>query len=191
MSPYLKPKKMAMTAVITLLAMVGAYLGALQVLGNFHEVLPGELYRSAQVTPEHLAEYQTAVGIRSIVNLRGQNSGSSWYDEELKASESLGIAHFDFRMSASRHLSREQASELLALLRSVPKPALIHCQGGADRSGLASALYLAAISHTDESVAERQISIRYGHIGIPYLSATYAMDESWETLEPWLGFGDS
>ncbi|MBD3775255.1 MAG: tyrosine-protein phosphatase [Betaproteobacteria bacterium] len=180
-----------MTAIIALLAMVGAYLGALQIFGNFQEVLPGEYYRSAQVTPGRLAEYQEAVGIRSVVNLRGQNRGSSWYDEELKASERLGIAHFDFRMSASRPFSKEQALELLALLRSVPKPVLIHCQGGADRSGLASALYLAAITRADEPVAERQISIRYGHIGIPYLSATYAMDESWETLEPWLGFGDS
>jgi len=107
----------------------------------------------------------------------------------VKASERLGIAHFDFRMSSSRHFSQEQASELLALLRSVPKPVLIHCQGGADRSGLASALYLAAILHADAPVAEKQISIRYGHIGIPYLSAAYAMDESWETLEPWLGCG--
>lgn len=191
MSVYFKPKTMILTLIIGFLAIGGAYLGALQIFGNFHEVLPGKLYRSAQVTPERLAEYQEAVGIRSVVNLRGQNSGSSWYDEEVKASGSLGIAHFDFRMSASRHLSQEQASELVALLRSVPKPVLIHCKAGADRSGLASALYLAAISHADEPAAERQISIRYGHVGIPYLSATYAMDESWETLEPWLGFGDS
>lgn len=191
MSAYLRSKKIALVALVSLLTMAGVYLGVLQIFGNFRDVIPGQLYRSAQVTPQRLADYQEEVGIRSVVNLRGQNSGSSWYDEEVKASKILGIAHFDFRMSASRHFSQEQASELIALLRSVPKPVLIHCQGGADRSGLASALYLAAITHADEPVAERQISIRYGHIGVPYLSATYAMDESWETLEPWLGFGGS
>lgn len=191
MSIFGKPKKIGLAAIVAILAIAGAYLGGLQIFGNFHEVLPGELYRSAQFTPERLAEYQDAVGIRSIVNLRGQNPGTSWYDEEVRASKKFGIAHYDFRMSASRHLSQKQASELVALLRSVPKPVLIHCQGGADRSGLASALYLAAIAHADESAAEGQISIFYGHIGIPYLSSTYAMDESWESLEPWLGFGKS
>jgi hypothetical protein len=35
----------------------------------------------------------------------------------------------------------------------------------------------------DEETAEGQLSIYFGHIGIPYLSSAYAMDESWEILE--------
>jgi hypothetical protein len=35
----------------------------------------------------------------------------------------------------------------------------------------------------DEDTAEHQLSIRFGHLGIPYLSAAYAMDKSWEKIE--------
>lgn len=91
-------------------------------------------------------------------------------------------------MSASEQLPEARARELLELLRRAPKPILIHCQGGADRSGLAAALYLAAIANAGEERAESQMSLRYGHIAVPYLSAAYPMDESWEVLEPWLGF---
>ncbi|MFD2031462.1 tyrosine-protein phosphatase [Ancylobacter dichloromethanicus] len=49
-------------------------------------------------------------------------------------------------------------------MKDAKKPILIHCQAGADRSGLASALYLAAIKkNSAEAEAEAQLSIRYGH----------------------------
>lgn len=62
---------------------------------------------------------------------------------------------------------------------------------GADRTGLTAAIYLAAIAGAGEHEAEKQLSIRYGHIGIPFVSRAYAMDETWEELEPWLGFNGS
>ena len=71
------------------------------------------------------------------------------------------------------------------------KPLLIHCQSGADRSGPAAALYLAAIARHGEAAAEDQLSIRYGHIGLPHVSSAYAMGRTWETLERWLGFAGS
>ena len=89
-------------------------------------------------------------------------------------------------MSAGRQLDRDHAAALVALMRSVPKPVLIHCLSGADRTGLASALLLADLDH-DEKAAERQISFRYGHIAIPH-TAAWPMDQSWEALEDWLGF---
>ena len=50
-----------------------------------------------------------------------------------------------------------------------------------------SAIYLQQIAGDDEKKAEGQLSILYGHLGIPYLSSTYAMDESWEQLEKRFG----
>jgi protein tyrosine/serine phosphatase len=67
----------------------------------------------------------------------------------------------------------------------------VHCTSGADRSGLIAALYLAGASGAGEHEAERQLSIRFGHIGIPFVSRAYAMDESWEAFEVWLGFNGS
>jgi protein tyrosine/serine phosphatase len=90
-------------------------------------------------------------------------------------------------MSASKQLTLDRTRQLIALLREAPKPILIHCQAGADRSGLASVIFLQQIAGIDEETAERQLSILYGHIGIPYLSSSFAMDENWEALEKAFG----
>jgi protein tyrosine/serine phosphatase len=75
-------------------------------------------------------------------------------------------------------------------MKDAPKPLLIHCLSGADRTGLASALYLAAVSKTNEKVAEGQMSIFYGHIALS-ISRAFAMDRTFEKLEPLLGFRES
>lgn len=172
-------------------AIIGSYVGWLNLSGNFNTVIAGEVYRSAQPTAAALSTYAKEHGIRSIINLRGENAGTPWYDEEVAASGELGIKHYNFRMSASSILTQEKAEQLIALMARAEKPLLIHCQAGADRSGLASALYLAAIAKAGEVEAEGQISLRYGHFSVPYLSAAYPMDVSFEKLEHWLGFSDS
>lgn len=168
-------------------ALFGGYLGALQLTGNFHAVVPGELYRSNQPSPARIARYQAEYGIKTIINLRGPNPNQTWYRDEIAASRRLGIAEVDFRMSARHELPRDKAVKLIAIMRKAERPILIHCKSGADRSGLAAALYLAATGRGEEA-AEGQMSVRYGHLGIPYLSATYAMQTSFERLEPLFGF---
>jgi len=168
---------------------LAGYLGTLRLTGNFHVVVPGEVYRSAQPSAADIAAYKRTHGIKTIINLRGENKGSPWYDAEIAAAKQLGIAHVDFGMSAKRELSRQEAAALVAVLARAEKPMLIHCEGGADRSGLASALYAAAVAKLDEEAAERQISIRYGHISLP-LSPAYAMDRTFEALESWLGLSE-
>lgn len=169
---------------------IGGYLGILQLTDNFAPVIAGELYRSGQFDGAELEAYAKAHGIRSVINLQGEHRGSAWYDEEMAASQKLGLAHFDFPMTARKELTQARAAELISLMEKAPKPLLIHCKAGADRSGLAAALYLAAIAKKGERAAEGQISLYYGHISLP-LSSTYAMDRAFEALEPWLGIHDS
>ena len=169
----------------------GAYVGLLQLTGNFHEVVAGTLYRSSQPTPSRIENYQKLVGIRSIINLRGENRGRGWYDREINASKALGIAHYDFRMSSKKSLTARQTIELVSLLRNVEKPVLVHCAGGADRTGLVSVLYMTVINGQNEDLAERQLSPYYGHIPIPFLSSAYAMDESWEEMEILFGVDET
>lgn len=162
---------------------IGVYLLGMQMTGNFHEVLPGELYRSSQPTAADVADYAKRYGIRTIVNLRGSAVDALWYREEVATAATLGVRHIDFRMSAYRALTLDQAHKLIALLRDAPKPILIHCKSGADRTGLASVIYLNQIAGKSEDMAERQLSIVFGHLSIPFLSPAYAMDENWEELE--------
>jgi protein tyrosine/serine phosphatase len=160
-----------------------AYLGSLQLTGNFDAVVPGEIYRSAQLTPDQMSGYISAYNIKSIINLRGENRGRPWYDAEVKESDRLKVAHVDFRMSARHELSRAQAAALIALMEKAEKPLLIHCKDGADRTGLASALYLAVLKKEGSKVAEAQLSLRYGHISLPFVPE-YAMERTFEALEP-------
>lgn len=172
------------------LGIAALHLAIVNLGDNFHPVVAGEVYRSAQPTPERIAEYQKNYAIKTIINLRGENAGSSWYDKEVAESLRLGINHVNFRMSARRELTMAQFDDLMALLRTVEKPVLIHCMSGADRSGLVSALYVAGVAGLGEEEAESQISFRYGHIPLS-ISSAYAMSRSFETLEPTLGFPDS
>ena len=94
-------------------------------------------------------------------------------------------------MSASTALSPAEARQLIALMAGARKPLLTHCLGGADRTGLAAALYVAAIEGGPEGAAEWQLSPRYGHVGLPWISAPWPMDQTWEGLEAALGFADS
>lgn len=162
---------------------LGTYLGFLQLSGNFHTVIPGEFYRSAQPSASQLESYVNRYGIKTVINLRGPDDKAAWYSEEIAAAKRLGIKHVDFKMSASTMVTHDVAQQLVEVMKSAPKPILIHCKAGADRSGIVSAIYSHEVAGVDQDKAERQLSIFFGHIGIPYLSSTFAMDESWEKLE--------
>jgi protein tyrosine/serine phosphatase len=164
-------------------AALGIYLTTIQMTGNFATVVPGEVYRSNQPTGADITTYAARYNIRTIINLRGRRETATWYKDEAAATKTLGLNLIDFPLQADRRLDPTTAAKLVAILRDAPRPILIHCRSGADRTGLASVIYLARIANVDEETAERQLSLRYGHIGIPFLSPTYAMDESWEDLE--------
>jgi protein tyrosine/serine phosphatase len=166
------------------------HLGVVNLGENFHAVIAGEVYRSAQPTPERIDAYRRHYGIRTIINLRGDNTGSPWYDGEVAESARLGIAHVDFRMSAKRQMTDTQFGDLMEILRTAEKPILIHCTSGADRTGLVSALYLAGVAKEGEERSEDQISFRYGHVPFWFMAA-HAMDSSFEARELALGFPNS
>ncbi len=179
--------KTSLTALASVLAFAGCALAATHLGNNFHAIVAGEAYRSAQPSADDIKAYRDEYHIATIINLRGENTGQGWYDEEIRAAHDLGIRHIDFGMSARTELTQDQSLTLIALMRSARKPVLIHCQAGSDRSGLAAALYMAALAKAGEEKSEAQLSIRYGHVAIPILG-TYEMDQSFEAMEPRLGF---
>lgn len=140
------------------------YIVGLHATDNFHEVLPNELYRSGQLEEGELAAYTKKYGMKSVLNLRGNNTGSPWYDIETREAKSLGLLHIDFRMSAKRGLTSGQAADLVQIMKLAPKPILIHCQGGSDRTGLASALYISSVASDIKTMPDEQLSIFYGHL---------------------------
>src|ERR1700722_9010359 len=49
---------------------------------NFHEVVPGQVYRGALPSPENLERLVKKHGIRTVVNLRGLCNDLPWYLNE-------------------------------------------------------------------------------------------------------------
>jgi protein tyrosine phosphatase (PTP) superfamily phosphohydrolase (DUF442 family) len=156
---------------------IGSYWGVVEYQGNFHAVTEGAFYRSAQLGKDDLEKAVRDHGIRAILNLRGAHPGEVWYDDEVAISKALGLEHFDYGLSAYRFVTDSQIADVLRIVDDAPKPLLVHCKSGADRTGLVSALYRFAVEGKDADEADRQLALIYGHF--PYLtSRTRAMDDS-------------
>jgi hypothetical protein len=109
---------------------------------NFHWVAPGEAARSAQAYAGFLGSFLRSHGIRGLINLRGSNPGHFWWRYETRVCARMDIVHCDVKLN-SRQLPTQAA--LAALIRAfdgVPRPFLLKCSGGQDRTSLAAALYL-------------------------------------------------
>lgn len=171
-------------------ATVAGYAGLLVATGNFHVLVAGEAYRVAQPSPDRIRQIKADYGLASILNLLGENVGKPWYDAEAAAAREAGVTLLNFRMSAAGELNAAEVAKLIGIMRDAPKPLLIHCRNGADRSGIASALYLAALKGADEETAEWQLSPLYGHVAIQGMP-NFAMERTWEANEPALGFNGS
>lgn len=135
---------------------------------NFHTVLAGEIYRSAQLPAATLREVALKHGIRSVVNLRGTSDDADWYHAQRRALAEIGVRQFDVNLSSYFLPAVSELQRLVQVLDECPRPLLIHCRRGADRTGVAAALAL--LLHTDATVpaARQQLGWRYGHIGLNF-----------------------
>jgi protein tyrosine/serine phosphatase len=149
--------------------------------GNFHVITPGEAYRSAQMDRDELEYYIKKYGIRSILNLRGENADKPWYAEELDVSREENVAHYDISLAASRELDSDDVIKLVKIFKTAPRPVLIHCQSGADRSGLVAAMWKVIVDKEPKAKAAKQLSIIYGHMPI---GKTTAMDHFFDKWDP-------
>jgi protein tyrosine/serine phosphatase len=86
----------------------------------------------------------------------------------------------DVGISAENSVSSDKIEQIIAVLRNAPKPLLVHCRSGTDRTGFVAALYRYVILGQSAEAAVQELSLRYGHF--PYLtSKSGAMDQSAHT----------
>ena len=116
---------------------------------NLHRITP-TLYRSEQPTPLGFQNLEK-LGIRTVINLRAFNSD----DDEVRGTQ--------LRTERVRILTWNvddaHVIDVMRLLRNTADgPFLIHCQHGADRTGLMSAMYrvLEQGWTVDDALAELQ-----------------------------------
>lgn len=129
---------------------------------NYHSVLPGELYRSAQMDPKRLLDHAAHDHLATVINLRPETT-QPWHAKEAMACSNHHIAYLDVPLIGDQTPSLEQINTLVETMRNARKPLLIHCKHGADRTGFAVALYLKTLRDQPEATAQRALSIRYGH----------------------------
>ncbi len=168
----------------------GGWALSLRLTGNIHIVAEGKVWRSAQLSPDSLKRVLSDHGIKTVINLRGNHPEEEWYRAERAATDALGVRHVSLPLSATIEPDDATLTALVSLMRQAEQPILIHCEAGADRSGLASALYRLIIEGDTPADASAQLSFRYGHF--PWgPSRTGAMDRSFwrvvaapEKIEP-------
>jgi protein tyrosine/serine phosphatase len=129
---------------------------------NFAPVEPGKLYRSNHPTPGNLAAFTRKLGLKSLINLRGQAKNGSDALSRDTASR-LNLDFYDIAMESRGAPHKDRILRLAEIYRTMRAPALVHCKSGADRAGLAAGLFI-LINGGDTREAMRQLSLRYGHI---------------------------
>jgi tyrosine-protein phosphatase SIW14 len=123
-------------------------------LGNFYRV-SDDLYRSEQPTPTDIPTLKQ-FGIRTIVSLR------HWHTDD-RAFGHAGIGTLQYEMNAGS-VSVPQLIAVLRLIRAAPKPVLVHCWHGSDRTGFVIAGYRMVFMNWS---AEQAVSeLRLGGFGL-------------------------
>ncbi len=150
-------------------------------LFNFHTVDPGQAYRSGQPDAVGLKVAIGELGLRTVLNLRGEHPGTDWYDAEKAVCDEMGVTHVSYPMSASSLPPADLLGGILDTLQTANYPMLIHCQSGADRSGAVSALYRILILGHDKSVAAAE---ELTPLKLHFRFAKPCMDTLIEMFEP-------
>ena len=86
--------------------------------------------------------FLTSNGLKSVINLRGPHPDVAWWRYETEICVRIGVAHFDAMMDSRRLPLRPMLVALFDAFDAAPRPFVIKCSGGQDRTSLAAALYL-------------------------------------------------
>jgi protein tyrosine phosphatase (PTP) superfamily phosphohydrolase (DUF442 family) len=116
-------------------------------LPNLHRVTP-TLYRGAQPTAEGFRQLK-ALGVRTVINLRSFHSDRDEIGD-------TGLAYEHLYMKAWHPEQKEIVRFLQIVTDPRRTPAFVHCQHGADRTGLMCAVYRIIVGgwSKQEAIAE-------------------------------------
>lgn len=121
---------------------------------NCYRLSP-ELYRSGQPGEGGFKALEK-LGIKSVLNLREYHSD----DDE---AEHTGLRLYRIKLAAGK-VTREELMNCLLTINSAPKPILVHCWHGSDRTGIVCAAYRIVMQDwTPEKALEELMDERFGH----------------------------
>ncbi|MBX9681635.1 MAG: tyrosine-protein phosphatase [Gemmataceae bacterium] len=150
---------------------------------NEHTVLEGLIYRGAQLSPGQMERTIRDKKIRTVVNLRGPAYLSDWFQDQAAVCQEQGVAMEDLQFSATRAPSMREIRRLIEIIERAEKPIYFHCQRGADRTGLASALAMLLMSDNPHEQGRAQLGLWFGHLSF---ANTRWLDLFLDEYPPWL-----
>jgi hypothetical protein len=115
------------------------------------------------MSPARLVNRVQTHGIRTVIDLRAQPQ-AAWRSECSALLEANQARWISMPLWGSQLPTAAEAQALIHVLDNAEPPVLIHCVGGADRTGVASALLLLLHEDVDVPQARDQLSIRFGHL---------------------------
>lgn len=121
---------------------------------NCYRLSP-ELYRSGQPGDDGFKALEK-LGLKSVLNLREYHSD----DDE---AEHTGLRLYRIKLAAGK-VTREELMNCLMVISNAPKPILVHCWHGSDRTGIVCAAYRIVMQDwTPENALEEMMDERFGH----------------------------
>lgn len=149
---------------------------------NLMAVVPGQIYRSGQPSGAEMDEFVSRLGLRSVLNLRGERGGSAWLVEEREVTSQRGVEHHTVRLSAKNMPPAQRLREIVEILDTAPRPLLFHCQGGVERSGLVGAVAV-LLDGGDLAAARAEFALSKGFV--PWISRS-EVPRVLDRYEAWL-----
>lgn len=147
------------------IALFAGALGWFLLRENYHPVRPGELFRSAQLSAAGIERCVAQDRIRTIINLRGAWPREEWYETERATADRLGVRHFDVCLKTYQQPPIRELQNLVRILDTAPRPILVHCRWGADRTSLAVAIDEVLHGGKTPDEAMSAYRLEYGHTG--------------------------
>ncbi len=173
--------------------------------GNVHTIEPGRAYRSATLTGmsytgitahligNDLDSVLKRDHIGTVICLRSGSNADDWYRQELGDCRRANALHEDVPISARSLPPPSALVRLIDIFDHARYPILLHCQAGADRTGLASTIYAHLYEGLPLDTAEAaQLTWRYGHFAVDKTRAMdtffdlYRQDANGLSLRDWI-----
>jgi protein tyrosine phosphatase (PTP) superfamily phosphohydrolase (DUF442 family) len=160
-------------------------------LPNFHQV-NAQVYRGGQPKAGGLEKLK-AMGIRTILNLRGEDDHSR---AEGDAAQRLGLRYYSISLPGFSNPKDEEVDRVLEIINALEnQPVFVHCHHGKDRTGTIIASY--RISHdgwnAEQAKAEaKRYGLSWVQFGMKnYIDHYYARQQGSGMEQDWLSVQSS
>jgi protein tyrosine phosphatase (PTP) superfamily phosphohydrolase (DUF442 family) len=130
---------------------------------NFHAVDDHQFFRSAQLSGWELNALIHLYGIKTVINLRGEQPSAKWFQDEQRTTAQAGTQLVSIDMNSREIPDRDAELKLIQTLKSAPRPILVHCLAGSDRTGEAAAVYEMVVKQKPKEEALKMLSPRFMH----------------------------